>query len=117
MNCSKTSVLIDTVVSSVSVTSSPSFTVQVTGVAPTIQLDSTDGGQIYLSQAAADVVEITVAKCSAINVSVPEKNEKGEDIQAADLANDKGVVFFLVPKAETRTSVVFGRVLCVLTNI
>ncbi|KAJ2920947.1 hypothetical protein H1R20_g16147, partial [Candolleomyces eurysporus] len=29
------------------------------------------------------------------------KNEKGEDIQIADLANEKGVVLFLVPKADT----------------
>jgi peroxiredoxin Q/BCP len=31
------------------------------------------------------------------------KNEKGEDIQVADLAAENGVVLFLVPKADTRT--------------
>lgn len=30
------------------------------------------------------------------------KNEKDEDIQIADIANEKGVVIFLVPKADTR---------------
>jgi len=30
------------------------------------------------------------------------KNEKDEDIQVADLASEKGVVMFLVPKADTR---------------
>lgn len=30
------------------------------------------------------------------------KNEKDEDIQIADLAAEKGVVLFLVPKADTR---------------
>jgi len=30
------------------------------------------------------------------------KNEKSEDIQIADLASEKGVVLFLVPKADTR---------------
>ena len=79
VNCSKTSVLVENVVSSISITSSPSFTVQITGKAPTIQLDSTDGGQIYLSAASAAEVEITSAKCSAINVSLPDKNEKGEE--------------------------------------
>lgn len=29
------------------------------------------------------------------------KNEKGEDVQIAELAEEKGVVFFLVPKADT----------------
>ena len=32
------------------------------------------------------------------------KNEKGEDVQVAELAAEKGVVFFLVPKADTRRS-------------
>ena len=30
------------------------------------------------------------------------KNEKDEDIQVADLASEKGVILFLVPKADTR---------------
>ncbi|RDB16409.1 hypothetical protein Hypma_002779 [Hypsizygus marmoreus] len=29
------------------------------------------------------------------------KNEKGEDVQIADLASEKGVILFLVPKADT----------------
>ncbi|KIM43836.1 hypothetical protein M413DRAFT_389587 [Hebeloma cylindrosporum] len=33
--------------------------------------------------------------------SVTLKNEKGEDIQVADLAAEKGVILFLVPKADT----------------
>ena len=31
------------------------------------------------------------------------KNEKGEDIEVGKLADDQGVVLFLVPKADTRT--------------
>ena len=30
------------------------------------------------------------------------KNEKGEDIQVANLASEKGIILFLVPKADTR---------------
>lgn len=30
------------------------------------------------------------------------KNEKGEDVNVQDLAKEKGVVLFLVPKADTR---------------
>lgn len=33
------------------------------------------------------------------------KNEKNEDIQIADLASEKGVVLFLVPKADTRKNI------------
>lgn len=32
------------------------------------------------------------------------KNEKDEDVEISSLATEKGVVFFLVPKADTRTS-------------
>jgi adenylyl cyclase-associated protein len=75
VNCTKTSVLAESVVSSISITKSPSFTVQITGVAPTIQVDSTDSGQIYLSKQCLGV-EITTAKCSAINVSLPVEGEE-----------------------------------------
>ncbi|KAF8325999.1 adenylate cyclase associated N terminal-domain-containing protein [Cantharellus anzutake] len=74
VQCKKTSVLVDSVVSGISITSSPSFAIQITGKAPTIQLDTTDSGQIYLSRECLDV-EITSAKCSAINVSLPVEGE------------------------------------------
>lgn len=75
VNCNKTSVLVESVISSVSVTSSPSFALQVTGSAPTIQLDSTDSGQIYLAKGCLGV-EIISAKCSSINVSLPIEGEE-----------------------------------------
>lgn len=56
-------------------TNSPSFAIQVTGSAPTIQLDSTDSGQIYLSKDCLGV-EITTAKCSSINISLPAVGEE-----------------------------------------
>lgn len=75
VNCVKTSVLVDSVVSSISVTNSPSFALQITGSAPMIQLDSTDSGQIYLSKDSLNA-EITTAKCSAINISLPVEGEE-----------------------------------------
>ena len=75
VNCVKTSVVVESVISSVSVTASPSFQLQITGSAPTIQLDSTDCGQVYLSKDCLGV-EITTAKCSAINISVPVEGEE-----------------------------------------
>lgn len=75
VNCTKTSVLVESVISSVSVTNSPSFALQITGSAPTVQLDSTDSGQIYLSKDCLNT-EITTAKCSSINVSLPVEGEE-----------------------------------------
>jgi adenylyl cyclase-associated protein len=75
VNCTKTSVLVESVISSVSVTSSPSFALQITGSAPTIQLDSTDSGQIFLSKDCLNT-EIMTAKCSSINISLPVEGEE-----------------------------------------
>ena len=75
VNCTKTSVLVESVISSVAVTNSPSFTLQITGSAPTIQLDNTDAGHIFLSRECLGV-EITTAKCSSINVNLPVEGEE-----------------------------------------
>jgi adenylyl cyclase-associated protein len=40
-----------------------------------VQLDNTDSGQIYLSRASLGA-EITTAKCSSINVSLPVEGEE-----------------------------------------
>lgn len=76
VNCTKTSILVESVISSISVTASPSFELQITGNAPTIQLDTTDAGQIFLSKACLETVEIVTAKCSSINVSLPVEGEE-----------------------------------------
>lgn len=77
-NCTKTSLLVDTLVSSLEITGSPSFAAQITGACSTILLDSNDSGQLFLSKSSLDV-EIIAAKCSAINVNVPvEGGEDGE---------------------------------------
>lgn len=75
VNCTKVSVLVESVISSVSVTNSPSFALQITGSSPTVQVDSTDSGQIYLSKSCLNT-EITTAKCSSINVSLPVEGEE-----------------------------------------
>jgi adenylyl cyclase-associated protein len=66
---------VESVISSVSVTNSPSFTLQITGSAPTIQLDSTDSGQIFLSKDCLGA-EIMTSKCSSINISLPVEGEE-----------------------------------------
>lgn len=75
VNCTKTSVLLDSTVSSLAISTSPSFTVQILGKVPTILIDGTDGGQIYLSKESLGV-EIISAKSSSINVSLPVEGEE-----------------------------------------
>lgn len=84
VSCQKTSLLLDTLVSSLEITSSPSFTIQILGLTPMIILDSCDSGQIYLSQQGVERSELVVSKCSAINVSVPkEGGEEGDFTEVA----------------------------------
>lgn len=50
---------------------------------------------------------IAVAKLATIDVgdalpSLTLQNEKGEDVEVSTLAAEKGVILFLVPKADTR---------------
>lgn len=75
LNCKKTSLIVDAAVSSLSITSSPSFEVQITGLVPTIQIDTTDSGQVYLSKECLDTVEIITSKTSALNISIPTSDE------------------------------------------
>lgn len=74
-NCSKTSFLLDSAVASVGITNSPGFQVQITGKVPTITIDSTDGGQLYLSKTSLEA-EIITSKSSSVNVSLPVEGEE-----------------------------------------
>lgn len=74
-NCKKTNILLDSAVSSLGVTNSPGFQVQITGKVPTITIDSTDGGQVYLSKSSMDT-EIITSKSSSLNISLPVEGEE-----------------------------------------
>jgi adenylyl cyclase-associated protein len=93
--CSKTSVLFESVVSAVSITSSPSFTVQATGRCPTITIDTTDSGQVYLSKECLDgATEVITSKASAINISLPDpdNDEDGMFVERAVPEQLKSVI-------------------------
>ncbi|UZJ51758.1 hypothetical protein CBS101457_001078 [Exobasidium rhododendri] len=101
ISCTKTSILLDTLVSSLELTLSPSFTVQVTGSVPTILIDSCDSGQIYLSEASKNV-ELITAKCSAINVSIPKAG--AEDGEYTEIALPEQLRHQLGPSGTSITS-------------
>lgn len=66
--CSKVGLLFDTVVSSCEVVNCTGVQVQFTGLAPTLAVDSSDGCQLFIPQAALQAVELTTAKSSELNV-------------------------------------------------
>lgn len=70
LNCHRTSILCDSVVSQLSVTSSPSFTAQILGLCPTLNVEKTDSGNVYLSKECLDTVEIITSGVSSLNISI-----------------------------------------------
>nr|CAG4634885.1 EOG090X08PR [Alona affinis] len=70
-SCKKTSVVLDSVVSSVEFVNCQSVQMQVLTKVPTISIDKTDGCQMYLNTASLDVA-IVSAKSSEMNVLVPK---------------------------------------------
>jgi adenylyl cyclase-associated protein len=77
-NCTKTSIIVDSLVSSVDVIKCPAFALQVLENIPTVLLDQVDGATIYLSKDSLNT-EVLTSKCSAINIYLPPKNEDVDD--------------------------------------
>lgn len=63
--------------SAIDVVNNKSFQLQIQGKTPTIVIDKTDSGQIFLSEECFDV-EILTAKSSSINVNLPGLGENGD---------------------------------------
>ncbi|KAL5111632.1 Adenylyl cyclase-associated protein 1 [Taenia crassiceps] len=70
-SCKKTSLLFDTVISSIDIVNCHDIQVQVTGTMPTISIDKTSGCRVYLSEQAKGVNIIT-ALSSEVNILVPK---------------------------------------------
>ncbi|KZC05144.1 PREDICTED: adenylyl cyclase-associated protein 1 [Dufourea novaeangliae] len=72
-SCRKSSVVFDSLVSSIEFVNCQSVQMQVLGKVPTISIDKTDGCQMYLSADSLDV-ELISSKSSEMNVMVPKGN-------------------------------------------
>lgn len=80
--CAKTSLVADSLVSSIDVIKSTSFAIQVINKVPTIMVDGCDGGMAYISVESLDV-EIFTTKTSGFNVFVAGAGEKGDFAERA----------------------------------
>lgn len=72
-SCKKSSIVFDSLVSSIEFINCQSVQMQVLGKVPTISVDKTDGCQMYLSPESLEV-EIISSKSSEMNVMVPKGN-------------------------------------------
>ena len=77
-NSSRTSLIIDSLVSSVDVIKCPNFALQVLGTLPTILLDQVDGATVYLSKDSL-ATEVFTSKCSSININLPVEDDYAEN--------------------------------------
>lgn len=90
-NCTKVSLIIDSLVSSVDVIQSPKFELQVLGTLPTIMLDQVDGAAIYLSRESLGT-EVFTSKCAGINVNLPGRTDDDDYEEKALPEQVKSVV-------------------------
>lgn len=77
-NSSRTSLIIDSLVSSVDVIKCPNFALQVLGTLPTVLLDQVDGASIYLSKDSLNT-EFFTSKCSSVNINLPTNEDYAEN--------------------------------------
>lgn len=72
-SCRKSTVVFDSLVSSIEFVNCQSVQMQVLGTVPTISIDKTDGCQMYLNAQSLNV-ELITSKSSEMNVMVPKAN-------------------------------------------
>lgn len=77
-NSSRTSLIIDSMVSSIDVIKCPNFALQVLGTLPTILLDQVDGATVYLSKDSL-ATEVFTSKCSSVNINLPTEDDYVEN--------------------------------------
>ncbi|KAJ2745236.1 suppressor of rasval19 [Coemansia sp. BCRC 34301] len=78
-NCQKCGVVFDSLVAQCEIVNCKSVQVQVRETVPAIQIDRTDGAQLFLSETARDNTQITTAKASEVNVAYPFETLNPED--------------------------------------
>ncbi|KAL0491555.1 adenylyl cyclase-associated protein CAP2 [Acrasis kona] len=72
-NCVKINVILDDAVASVEVVNSQRIAVQINGYVPTVNIDKTDGIQVYLSEQSN--VNFVYSKSSEMNILVPGEED------------------------------------------
>jgi len=78
--CKKVGLVCDNIISSVDVINCQSCQVQITGKAPTVSIDKTDGLQVFLSKDGLDT-EVFSSKSSEMNILIPGKTEDADLVE------------------------------------
>ncbi|EWC48495.1 hypothetical protein DRE_07739 [Drechslerella stenobrocha 248] len=78
--CEKTNVVLETLVAGIDVIKSKKFAFQVLGSVPTITVDQSDGGTLYVGKDSTGI-EVYTSKTTAFNVYVPGEREDDDYIE------------------------------------
>ncbi|KAK9819752.1 hypothetical protein WJX72_001921 [[Myrmecia] bisecta] len=81
--CSRSGLLFEDLLASCEVVNSSSIEVQCTGIVPTVAVDKCDGVQLYLSEQTLELVNITTAKASVVNVVVAGATPEADLVEHA----------------------------------
>jgi len=73
-NCKKCGIIVDTLIASMDVVNCTSVKVQVNDKAPIVNIDKTDGCQVYIQKATGLDTEFVTAKSSEVNICLVEAN-------------------------------------------
>jgi len=90
-SCNRTSVVFESLVSTMDVVNCTSVEVQVTGKVPSISVDKTSGCQLYIGKDALDT-EIFSSKSSEMNVLIPGATEDADLVEMAIAEQFKTVI-------------------------
>ncbi|KAJ6256993.1 hypothetical protein Dda_7876 [Drechslerella dactyloides] len=78
--CEKANVVLDNLVSSIDVIKSKKFAFQILGSVPTITVDQSDGGTLYVGKESLGI-EVYTSKTTAFNVYVPGEREDDDYVE------------------------------------
>jgi len=73
-NCKKCGIVVDSLVASLDIVNSNSIKLQVNDKAPIVNVDKTDGCQIFVQKATGTDTEFVTAKSSEVNICLVEEN-------------------------------------------
>lgn len=74
-HCSKISIVVDQVVSSVDIVECKSGQMQILTFSPTVVMDNVDSFQLYYSQKSANETQLLTSNCSSINILLPKEDD------------------------------------------
>jgi len=81
-SCNRTSIVFESLVSTIDVVNCTSVEVQITGKVPSVSIDKTSSCQLFLGTAALDV-EIFTSKSSEMNILIPGAGPQDDLVEMA----------------------------------